>query len=158
MITMMAGVILLVMAFTGLGTAVKFIPRLRAYAAAIGTIDGATVALAAASLLQGPFLFGTTREPGRRDEGPVEVRAGRGPAAAQHDGHRRHRAPCARATRGSSEGSGRTLLLCGALPQPSTMLHRSDFVAHVGEDNILTDINAALARAAVVFNSPRQSA
>jgi hypothetical protein len=38
------------------------------------------------------------------------------------------------------------------------MLHRAEFVAHVGEDNILPDINAALERAAVVFNSPRQSA
>ena len=88
MITMMAGIILLVMAFTGLGTAVKFIPRpivigftngiavliastqiedflgltlseapsefiprLRAYAAAIGTVDGSTVVLAVVSLV-----------------------------------------------------------------------------------------------------------
>ncbi len=54
--------------------------------------------------------------------------------------------------------SGRTLLLCGALPQPRTMLRRSDFVEHVGEDNILPDINAALERAAAVFSSTRRSA
>jgi SulP family sulfate permease len=54
--------------------------------------------------------------------------------------------------------SGRTLLLCGALPQPRKMLHRADFIEHVGEDNILPNINAALERAAVIFSSHRRSA
>jgi len=38
------------------------------------------------------------------------------------------------------------------------MLRRSDFVEHVGEDNILPDIKAALERAAAVFSSTRRSA
>jgi SulP family sulfate permease len=54
--------------------------------------------------------------------------------------------------------SGRTLLLCGAPPQPSQMLHRAEFVEHVGEDNILPNIKAALKRAALIFSSQRRSA
>ena len=54
--------------------------------------------------------------------------------------------------------SGRTLLLCGAPPQPSQMLHRAEFVEHVGEDNILPNIESAIARAEALFNSQRQSA
>ena len=54
--------------------------------------------------------------------------------------------------------SGRTLLLCGAPPQPSTMLQRTEFVEHVGPDNILPNITAALQRAEQVFNSRRRSA
>jgi len=43
--------------------------------------------------------------------------------------------------------SGRTLLLCGARDQPAELLHRADFVAHIGPENILPHIDAALRRA-----------
>jgi len=43
--------------------------------------------------------------------------------------------------------SGRTLLLCGARQQPAELLAGSEFVNHVGRDNILPNIEAALARA-----------
>ncbi len=43
--------------------------------------------------------------------------------------------------------SGRTLLLCGARDQPAHLLHRSDFVEHIGRDNILPHFEAALGRA-----------
>jgi SulP family sulfate permease len=43
--------------------------------------------------------------------------------------------------------SGRTLLLCGARDQPAELLHRADFVEHIGPDNILPHIDAALRRA-----------
>lgn len=43
--------------------------------------------------------------------------------------------------------SGRTLLLCGARQQPAELLAGSEFVHHVGRDNILPNIEAALARA-----------
>lgn len=43
--------------------------------------------------------------------------------------------------------SGRTLLLCGARDQPAYLLHRADFVAHIGRENILPHIDAALRRA-----------
>jgi SulP family sulfate permease len=43
--------------------------------------------------------------------------------------------------------SGRTLLLCGALEQPARLLSQADFIEHVGKDNILPHIQAALERA-----------
>lgn len=43
--------------------------------------------------------------------------------------------------------SGRTLLICGARHQPARLLHRADFVEHIGPENILPNIDAALARA-----------
>ena len=42
--------------------------------------------------------------------------------------------------------SGRTLLLCGALDQPARMLEQADFLTHVGRQNILPNIDAALQR------------
>jgi len=41
----------------------------------------------------------------------------------------------------------RTLLLCGARRQPAKMLERAEFVRHVGKDNILPHLQAALDRA-----------
>jgi SulP family sulfate permease len=43
--------------------------------------------------------------------------------------------------------SGRTLLLCGAREQPARFLARADFVAHVGSENIVPHVRAALDRA-----------
>ena len=43
--------------------------------------------------------------------------------------------------------SGRTLLLCGAREQPAALLAGSDFLEHVGRENILPHVQAALARA-----------
>jgi sulfate permease, SulP family len=46
--------------------------------------------------------------------------------------------------------SGRTLLLCGARDQPAQLLHRSDFVEHLGRENILPHVEAALQRASEI--------
>jgi sulfate permease, SulP family len=43
--------------------------------------------------------------------------------------------------------SGRTMLLCGAMQQPSKLLKRSNFIKHLGEENIVPNIQAALQRA-----------
>jgi SulP family sulfate permease len=43
--------------------------------------------------------------------------------------------------------SGRTLLLCGARLQPAQLLDQAEFVEHVGKDNILPHVEAALRRA-----------
>lgn len=43
--------------------------------------------------------------------------------------------------------SGRSLLLCGAREQPGELLHGSEFVEHVGRENILPHVEAALDRA-----------
>lgn len=42
--------------------------------------------------------------------------------------------------------TGKTLLLCGARNQPSQLISRSDFLKHVGPENVLPNIQAALAR------------
>ncbi len=43
--------------------------------------------------------------------------------------------------------SGRTLLLCGARDQPARLLARTDFVEHIGQENLLPHVEAALERA-----------
>jgi SulP family sulfate permease len=48
----------------------------------------------------------------------------------------------------------RTLILCGAQPQPAKLMHQAEFEKHVGTANICADLHAALERAIVVhFNS-----
>jgi sulfate permease, SulP family len=54
------------------------------------------------------------------------------------------------------ERSGRTLLLCGAPPQPARLMAKAEFHRHVGAENILPNVEAALARAAVIA-SQRQA-
>jgi SulP family sulfate permease len=43
--------------------------------------------------------------------------------------------------------SGRTLLLCGAMEQPSKLLLKSRFLDHIGRENIMPNIQSALDRA-----------
>ena len=43
--------------------------------------------------------------------------------------------------------SGRTLLLCGARDQPARLLNTADFIEHIGPENVLPNIDAALQRA-----------
>jgi SulP family sulfate permease len=43
--------------------------------------------------------------------------------------------------------SGRTLLLCGAREQPARFLQQADFMRHVGPENVLPHVEAALKRA-----------
>src|SRR5579862_6809661 len=49
--------------------------------------------------------------------------------------------------------SGRTLLLCGARDQPAELLHKADFMEHVGRENILPHVDAALQRAREINDS-----
>jgi sulfate permease, SulP family len=46
--------------------------------------------------------------------------------------------------------AGRTLLVCGAREQPARMLKQAEFVNHIGKENILPHVEAALNRARVV--------
>ena len=43
--------------------------------------------------------------------------------------------------------SGRTLLLCGAREQPAHLMERAEFHEHLGEENILPNVQAAMTRA-----------
>ena len=49
--------------------------------------------------------------------------------------------------------TGRTLLLCGAPSQPTRMMEDAEFHRHVGGDNILPNVDAALRRAADLMAS-----
>ena len=48
--------------------------------------------------------------------------------------------------------SGRELILCGALPQPATLMQQAEFHEHVGGRNICPSIEAALERAAEIHD------
>ena len=43
--------------------------------------------------------------------------------------------------------SGRTLVLCGAREQPKRLLEQGEFIEHVGAENIVEHVSAALRRA-----------
>jgi SulP family sulfate permease len=45
------------------------------------------------------------------------------------------------------KAAGRALILCGAREQPAAFLHQAEFVHHVGAENILPNVEAALVRA-----------
>jgi len=49
--------------------------------------------------------------------------------------------------------SGRTLLLCGARDQPAALLQKADFLEHVGKENVLPHVEAALQRAHEISDS-----
>ncbi len=49
--------------------------------------------------------------------------------------------------------AGKTLLLCGAREQPAQLLERSDFLKHVGAENVLPHIQDALRRAREIQGS-----
>ena len=50
-------------------------------------------------------------------------------------------------------GSGRTLLLCGMRDQPARMMERAEFHQHIGDENMLPSLEAALERARTLLNS-----
>jgi SulP family sulfate permease len=50
------------------------------------------------------------------------------------------------------KSTGRTLILCGARQQPAAFLHQSEFIEHVGADNIVPHVEAALTRAQEVWS------
>jgi sulfate permease, SulP family len=108
--------------------------------------------------IQGPFLFGTTEK--LADEtadvskfAPIVVLRLRNMTAIDATGLHALEQLADRLKR-----SGRTLLLCGALPQPRKILRQAEFVEHVGKDNMLPHITAALRRAEELFNAQQRSA
>lgn len=97
--------------------------------------------------IHGPFLFGTTEAmtEATRDLKPfgdvvilrlrnMTALDATGIHALEQFSDRLHQA-------------GKTLLLCGARDQPSRLISGSDFLNHIGSENVLPHIKAALARA-----------
>jgi sulfate permease, SulP family len=100
--------------------------------------------------IHGPFLFGTTDKlmdatANLSTFGPIVILRLRNMTAIDATG--------LHALEGLSDRlkkSNRTLLLCGARHQPARFLDQAEFVEHVGPENILPHVQAALQRAAVV--------
>jgi sulfate permease, SulP family len=46
--------------------------------------------------------------------------------------------------------SGRSMLVCGARPQPAALMHEAEFERHIGAENICENISAALMRAEAI--------
>jgi SulP family sulfate permease len=100
--------------------------------------------------VHGPFLFGATDQISRVLEhvdalAPIVILRLRNMTAIDATGLRAFEDLADRLHK-----TGRTLILCGALKQPATLMHRSEFHEHVGAKNICPNIEAALERAAAV--------
>jgi SulP family sulfate permease len=97
--------------------------------------------------IHGPFLFGTTEKLAEATRhlgqfGDVVILRLRNMTALDATG--------IHALEGFSERlhkAGKALLMCGARDQPSQLLARSDFLERVGPENVLPNVQEALARA-----------
>lgn len=103
--------------------------------------------------IHGPFLFGATDKltnliPHVPDMTPVVVLRLRNMTAIDATGLR-----AIQDFADKLHQSGRTLLLCGALSQPARVMDKAEFHQHVGEENILPNVGAALARARQIHDA-----
>ena len=97
--------------------------------------------------IHGPFLFGTTDKLAEETAdlkglGQIVILRLRNMTAIDATGLH-----ALESLAGRLRASGRTLLLCGARDQPAKLLEQSAFVKHIGPDNILPHVDAALGRA-----------
>jgi SulP family sulfate permease len=97
--------------------------------------------------IHGPFLFGTTDKltdllSHVNEFTPIVVLRLRNMTAIDATGLR-----AIQDFADKLQESGRTLLLCGAPPQPARLMSQAEFHRHVGERNILPNVEAALNRA-----------
>ena len=97
--------------------------------------------------IQGPFLFGATDKlaslaPHLDELKPVVILRLRNMTAIDATGLK-----AIEDFADAVHKSGRALLLCGAPAQPARMMERAEFHRHVGADNILPSVDAALRRA-----------
>lgn len=101
--------------------------------------------------IHGPFLFGTTEklvEASANLEAfaPVVILRLRNMTAIDSSGIHAIETFAKRL-----RASGRDLILCGAMQQPSKLLQQPRFIAHVGRENIMPNIQAALDRAKELY-------
>ena len=104
--------------------------------------------------IHGPFLFGATDKltrliPHIPEMGPVVVLRLRNMTAIDATGLR-----AIQDFADKLKESGKTLLLCGALPQPANLMAQAEFHRHVGPRNILPNVQAALDRAQEIIGPP----
>jgi SulP family sulfate permease len=98
--------------------------------------------------IHGPFLFGATDKLTRLvshvdDWAPIVILRLRNMTAIDATGLR-----AIQDFADAVDRSGRTVLICGALPQPAALMSQAEFHRHVGAENILPNVEAALRRAA----------
>ena len=103
--------------------------------------------------IHGPFLFGTTEKLVESTSNieafePVVILRLRNMTAIDATGIHAIETFAKRLTE-----SGRALLLCGAMEQPSKLLQQPRFLDHVGRENIMPNIQAALDRAREIYKS-----
>ena len=104
--------------------------------------------------IHGPFLFGATDKltkliPQIPEMTPIVVLRLRNMTAIDATGLR-----AIQDFADKLKESGKTLLLCGAPPQPSNLMRAAEFHRHVGERNILANVQAALDRAREIIETP----
>ena len=101
--------------------------------------------------IHGPFLFGTTEQLAEETASlsrfaPIVILRLRNMTAIDATGLHALETFCDRLKK-----SGRTLLLCGARHQPARFLEQAEFVEHIGSENIVPHVQAALERARQIF-------
>src|SRR5688572_4801702 len=105
--------------------------------------------------IHGPFLFGVTDKlerllPHLDELKPVVILRLRNMTAIDATGLK-----AIEDFADSVHRSGRALVLCGAPSQPTRLMRDAEFHRHVGADNILPNVDAALRRAAELRNATR---
>jgi SulP family sulfate permease len=124
------------------------------------TLQGRIVPAYATLLrIHGPFLFGTTEKLAEETANleafaPIVILRLRNMTAIDATGIHAIETFAKRLNE-----SGRSLILCGAMQQPSKLLQQPRFVAHVGSENIMPNIQTALDRAKALYDAqPNQLA
>ncbi len=100
--------------------------------------------------IHGPFLFGTSDKLADATAdlsqlAPIVIVRLRNMTAIDATGLHALEALCDRL-----KATGRHMILCGARQQPAELLRQAAFVGHVGERNLVPNVDAALARAAEI--------
>lgn len=103
--------------------------------------------------IQGPFLFGSTDKlidaiDQAKDLTPVVILRLRDMTAIDATGLLALEDAADRL-----HAAGRTLILCGAQPQPAELMRQAEFEQHVGKENICPNVSAALIRAETLYLS-----
>jgi SulP family sulfate permease len=104
--------------------------------------------------IHGPFLFGATDKltrliPHAHEMTPVVILRLRNMTAIDATGLR-----AIQDFADKLREVGKTLILCGAPPQPARLMQQAEFHRHVGDANILPNVQAALDRADKVIGLP----
>jgi SulP family sulfate permease len=108
--------------------------------------------------IHGPFLFGATEKltrliPHVADMTPIVILRLRNMTAIDATGLR-----AIQDFADKMREHGKTLLLCGAPPQPAALMRQAEFHRHVGDRNILPNVQAALDRAEeIIGNGPQKT-